>query len=831
MALKLVRGGLFGGALEQRFLRERRILARLDHPGIARLLDGGITPEGQPFLVMERVEGVPVTEWSASRALDVPGRLRLFLEICDAVEYAHRRLVVHRDLKPSNILVTAEGRVRLLDFGVARLLDDASEEAGLTRTGMLLLTPEYAAPEQLLGQPPTLATDVFGLGAVLYELLCGKPIRKLESATLADVLRAVQAEISPIADDAELPLSIRRQFRGDLETIVHCALATEPERRYATVAMLASDVRNYLEHRPLQARPAGIRYRTGKYLRRHRAAVAVTATVAVLLALGVGGTLWQAQEAQREAVRAWQMSAFLEELFDSVDPHEARGREVSARELLDSGAMRIDSLRADPDVRVDVLVTLGSLYYRLGVFERSEQLLRQAEREALDAFGAADVRTVKVLNELGYLLVDMARHEEAAGVIENALDTVRRLDEPVALTESLDALAHLYNVQGRYAEARELRAELLELNTRLHGAESWQAAGSLNGLGAAELALDNFAEAEELLQRAAELQRKVLPPLHPSLANTLGLLSAVESNLGHPERAEPLQREELAIRIAALGEEHPDVALSLDQLGLTLSRMNRLDEAGQLYERALDLRRRTLGERHNQVADTLTNLASLRYRTGNLEAAAAYQQHALTIYQDSFGETHPRVLNGMSNLGVMLADRGRHEEASAVLERTLLLRRRELGEDHIDVGVSLQHLGNLYRATGRLADAEAALRQALAIFDARLPDDHARIARSRSALGATLVLAGRAAEALPLLEATEASMNVRYGERDSRVAENRLWLGTALAALGRDAEALPRLESSRAVFGELHGEAHDLTQRATAEVLASQRRLAQVNAQ
>ncbi|HLT89432.1 MAG TPA: serine/threonine-protein kinase [Woeseiaceae bacterium] len=825
-ALKLVRGGLFGGALEQRFLRERNILARLEHPGIARLLDGGITPEGQPYLVMERVEGMPVTDWAKAHGLNVRARLRLFLEICDAVEYAHRRLVVHRDLKPANILVTAEGRVRLLDFGVARLLDDASDEAGLTRTGMLLLTPEYAAPEQVLGHPPTTATDVFGLGAVLYELLSGRAIRRIGSTAIAEVLRAVQADILPLTSNPAMSPALRRRLSGDLETIVHCALAAEPERRYATVGMLADDIRHHLENRPVRARPAGLRYRAGKYLRRHRAGVTAAAAGALLLALGIGGTLWQAEEARREGLRAQEMSAFLQDLFESVDPFEARGHEVTARELLDKGARRIDSLRADPEVRVDVLRTLGDLYYKLGVFDRSEELLRRAEHEAVQAFGARHERTVNARNSLGYLLVDMARHDEAEDIIELALAAARRLRDPVPLTYSLDALAHLYGRQGRHAEARDLRAELLELNTRLHGAESWQVAASLNGLGAAELDLDNFEEAERLLQQAATLERKLLPPAHPSLANTLGLLAAVELNLGRPERAEPLQREELAIRIAAFGEEHPDVALSYDQLGITLTRLNRLDEAARLYDRTLELRRRTLGERHTQVADTLTNITALIYQMGDLETAIARQEEALGIYRESFGETHPRVLNAMSNLGFLLTELGRYDEAGEVLERTLALRREALGEEHIDVGTSLQHLGNLYRMTGRLGESESALRRALAIYEARLPDAHSSIARTRAGLGATLVVSGRAAEALPLLEAAEPNLGGRYGDEDPRVAECRLWLGVALAAVGRDGEARPKLESAQAALAARHGPDHGLTRRAVAELDSLERRLA-----
>ncbi|MEX2125375.1 MAG: serine/threonine-protein kinase [Woeseia sp.] len=829
-ALKIVRGGLVSGALEKRFLRERQILARLQHPGIARLLDGGFTSEGQPYFVMELVEGEPVTDWAVRQALELPQRLRLFLDVCDAVQYAHRQLVVHRDLKPANILVTADGRIRLLDFGVARLLDDATEEAGLTRTGMLLLTPEYAAPEQVRGEPATTATDVYGLGAVLYELLSGKRIRELDSHALTDVLRVLDSEILPLGERDDLPVVLHRQIRGDLETIVHCALAREPQRRYATVDAMAADVRRHLEHRPVLARPDTARYRLGKYLRRHRAGAAATAVALALLALGVAGTLWQAQQAQREASRATEMSAFLKDLFSSVDPEQVRGRVVTARELLDTGAARIGGLRTDPDVRVDLLLTLGDLYHSLGVFDRAEALLVQAESEALAAFGVNDVRTTKVQNSLGYVLTDMSRYDDAQAVVDRALAASRRLDDPLVLSYSIDALAHLRFNQGRYEESLDLRRELLELNTELHGANSREVAGTLQSLGTLEMDLQNYGEADRLLAEALRREREVLGSQHPSVANTLEVIAVLKVREGRPQEAEPYQREALAIRTQVLGEDHPDVARSLDQIALILQRQNRRAEAAELYERALELRRRVLGAKHARVADTLTNLAGLDYQAGDLTGAVARQREALGIYREAFGEQHPLVATGMSNLGAILRELRQYDEAGRILEDTLVLRRQLLGEEHTDVAVSLLHLAILHRLTDRLPAAEQEFRQALAIFAARLPEDHPRLAETRVGLGATLVLAGRATESLPLLESAFEDIRARIEGDDVRVAESQLWLGMALARLSRDAEALPHLQSSHTVFAALRGPGHYMAQQASEEFDGLQRRLAQAAA-
>lgn len=818
-ALKIVRGGLISRALEERFLRERRILARLEHPGIARLLDGGFTPEGQPWFAMELVEGEPITEWAGNRALDVPARLRLFLDACAAVQYAHRRLVIHRDLKPANILVDSDGRVRLLDFGVARLIDEAADEAGLTRAGWHALTPAYAAPEQLRGEAPTTATDVFGLGAVLYELLCGNPIREPGAAEPAEFRRTIDREIPPLAAHDHLPAAVRRRLRGDLETIAAVALAPEPERRYPSVEALTSDIERHLAAIPVKARPSSTAYRVARYVRRHRVGVAASATVVALLAAGTVGIWWQAVEARREASRAREMAAFLQDLFESVDPDEARGRVVSARELLDRGAERIEELEADPDLRVDVVRTLGELYFRLGAFDRSESLLRQAEAEALAAFGKDDSRTAVVRAALGYTLTDASRYAEAEAIIEAALAASRASEDPEATLLSLDALAHLRYLQGRYEESRDLRLEQRPLAEALRGPDSEEVASLFNSLGACEMQLENFAEADRLYAEALRRQRAIYGNDHRLVANTLGLIGSVRLREGRPRDAEPFQREVLAIRERVLGPEHPDIARSLDQLAISLERQGRRDEARVLAERALELRRRVLGPRHSDVAATLMNLATIAYRTGDLEGALARQLESLEIYREAFGE-HPHLAHALANTGVIMRDLGRYEEAREKLDESLAMRRKLSGDDHTNVAVSRLYLAKLERMTGRLPLAEDQYRQALEIFQLRLPAGHARIAEARAGLGATLVLRDRPGDAVPLLEQASEALRGADTPDELEVAECRLWLGAALAKLSRGAEARSHLEAAQATLLRLRGPGHSLSARATAELAA-----------
>ena len=817
-ALKIVRTGLVSGTLEKRFIRERQILARLEHSGIARLLDGGLTDNGQPYLVMELVEGEPITQWAERHELDVTARLHLFLQVCDAVQYAHRQLVVHRDLKPENILVTAEGRVRLLDFGVARLLDEGVEDEGLTRTDFLLLTPEYAAPEHVRGEPATTLTDVYGLGAVLYELLCGRHIRKVDSHSLTDVVRAVEAEIPSIAEQEHLSSSLRHRLRGDLDTMLRCALANEPRRRYPSVEAFAADVRRHLENRPVHARADTVLYRLGKYVRRHRLGVTAAATTFIVLALGLAGTLWQAREAQREAIRAREMALFLESLYSAVDPEQARGRVVTARELLDNGAARVGELKADPAVRVDVLRTLGKLYYQLGVFDRSEALLMQTQDEARAAFGSDSSPTARVQSALAYLLTDQSRFDEAQAIIEPSLELSRRRNDLTDITEGLDTLAHLRYEQGRFAESLAIRKELLAAVTQLHGEHSSEVARLFNSLGACEMQLENFAEARRLLSEGLRRQRTILGAEHPTIANTLAMLGTLANREGDPAEAEAHQREALAIRMQIFGERHPDVPLSLDQIAMSVARQNRNDEALALYERALEARRATLGARHAQVADTLTNLSTLDYKLGDLDSAIARQREALDIYLQAYGERHPRVANATSNLAVMLREVRRFDEAEQLLQRSLAIRLALSGPDHTDVAVALLHMGTLDRMRNRLVSAEEKFRRSLVIFTARLPEDHPRLAEAQTGLAATLVLGKRPLEAIPLLEAAYAKLRQKLEGTDMRVAESQYWLGAALARLSRDVEALPHLQAAHAAAIELRGADHEIAQVAAAEL-------------
>jgi serine/threonine protein kinase/tetratricopeptide (TPR) repeat protein len=850
VALKVVRQGFFGEDLRRRFVRERQILALLQHPNIARLLDGGVAPEGLPYFVMELVSGTPITAFCDRQALGPEERLRLFLGVCAAVQHAHRSLVVHRDLKPSNILVTAAADVKLLDFGIAKLLGEeaAQAAAGVTRTAAPL-TPAYAAPEQLRGEPVTTATDVYALGVVLYELLAGHlpadPPGAGRGGELAPALARAAAGWEPprpstVAEPAGGPAGNppaagadprtrrrrRRRLRGDLDTIVLTAMRHAPERRYPSADALAEDLRRHLAGLPIRARPDTPGYRLGKFVRRHLLGVAATALLLAALLAALASAGWQASEKAREARRAeeeartaGEVTRFVMSLFEGSDPSHARGATVTARELLDEAARRIrGSLAGQPVVRARLLHTLATIQFSLGLFDRARPLAAEALALRRANLPAGDPQIADSLDQLGTILVQQADYGGAGPLLREALAMRRRAAGKQAdphLAVSLENLANLLHKTGDLAGAEALYGQALAVARRgaARPADDPGVAQLLSELAANTQDRGRYGAAAGLYAQALEIRERVLGDSHPAVAATLTDFGSDLVYLGRFDEAEAKLGKALTLREKVLGPDHPDVGFTKLALADLDDTRGRYDAAEREVGEALAIFRRSLGEAHRQVTECLNFLAALKYRRDDLAGAEALFRQVVARSAAALGGEHPDTLSSKGNLAMTLRYEGKLVEAERLLRETLAARRRTLGDQHIDVAQNLENLGGLLVRIGRAGEAVPQDQAAVAIYQRALGPVHAQTAIALRELGVAEAAAGMDAGAEAHLREALAVLRQLHKEADPHFVRIPLAYGDLLLAQRRQAEAEPILrqvlatveadrESSRWVLAE-----------------------------
>ena len=641
VALKLIKRGMDSDEIHRRFLAERQILARLNHPHIARLLDGGVSTEEQPYFAIEYIEGSTILAHCESRQLGLQDRLRLFLDVCEAVRYAHQNLVVHRDLKPSNILVTPEGQVKLLDFGIAKLLSqEPGVETGLTETGVRVMTPEYASPEQVRGEPVTTATDVYALGTVLYELLTGQRAQRLESRAPAEVERIV-CRVDPEPPSSVPTGADRKRLRGDLDTITLRALKKEPDRRYPTVEQLAADVRRHLTGKPVTARPDTWRYRAAKFVGRHRIGVAAVAAIVLSLIAGLAGTAWQARVAAEkarvasaEAAKQRAVRDFLVQLFEASDPKQARGREVTARELLDRGRRGIDTaLAGHPDVRAELLTVLGIVHRSLASFAPADTLFGQALALTRTLEGDVQPELAARLTEWATNMMEQDQHARADSLLEEAISRLRSEGAHEAeLAQPLRMRGWAQANQGHYARAVELEREALAIDLRHRGDGTAEVAEDLGGLSNALLLSGDAVGGDSAARAALAIRRRTLQPGDPALLRAIADAGVTSGERGDYARAEQLFREVVAGRRQLYPNGHPELAMALDELAHWVEQQGkgRYAEAESLYVQALDMYRSVLGPDHSEVARTLSSLAGLRYERGDVPDGVRDMRAAVT---------------------------------------------------------------------------------------------------------------------------------------------------------------------------------------------------------
>jgi serine/threonine protein kinase/Flp pilus assembly protein TadD len=710
-AVKLLNASLVGHAGEERFKREGSILARLTHPHIARLVDAGLSPTGQPYLVLEHVEGEPIDRYCDTRALGVEARIRLFLDVLAAVAHAHANLIVHRDIKPSNVLVGTDGQVKLLDFGIAKLIEGETggEATALTREGGRALTPEYAAPEQVTGGSITIATDVHALGALLYLLLSGQhPVGEARRSP-ADLLRAIVETEPPRVSDTAAELKLRRLLRGDLDTIVAKALKKKPDERYASVTALADDLRRYLGREPISARPDSLAYRTAKFVRRHTQGLAAAGSVILLLAGLVGFyTARLAKERDRarlEAEKAAKVSELLTGLLTEADPyatHEAR--EPTVRGLLDAGAARVEKeLAGQPELQAEMLTVMGRIYHRLDLDDKAQPLLEEAVAAGRRALGPEHERIAQSLNELGVLLRDRGNIAAAGPILEEALAMRRKLlgngHKDVAVT--LVELGRVYGDQGNDQRAEPFFRESLAIRRKALGEEDHETAVSLSDLAHVLRRRGDLAGAESLFRQALPIFRKTRGEDHPHVATILNNLALIVADREDYPASETLFRQSLAMDRKALGEKHPDVAAKLINLSRALLEQGKYEEAASVLEEGLQITQASLGGDHPLMALGKIYLARVYLARKEPAAAEPLLCDALRIRQRIFPPDDWRIGVPKSILGAALTALARYDEAEPLLLDAQRVLRDIAGAQGQEARATRTRLVALYEAWGR----------------------------------------------------------------------------------------------------------------------------------
>jgi len=668
VALKLIKGGLYDSAVIQRFESERQSLAVMNHPAIAKVFDAGSTADGQPYFVMEYVDGPPITRYCDNKKLKIRERLDLFIKVCEGVQHAHQKAIIHRDLKPSNILVVeVDGKPvpRIIDFGLAKAISPQLgwEQTQFTQMGAVIGTRGFMSPEQ--ADPSVLdvdtRTDVYSLGILLYVLLTGMLPFDSEGGKkkpIDEVLRELREE-DPPSPSSKLSMEkesataaaekrgtetkqLVKLLQGDLDWITMKAVEKDRARRYGAPSELAADIERYLENRPVLARPASTGYRLKKYVQRHRVGVAAASGAAALLVAFAVTQAVQLRRITRERDRANRITDFMTNMFKVSAPSEARGNIVTAREILDKASKDIGAgLAKDPELQAQMMAVMGTVYDNLGLYTQSESLTAHAVEIRRQVLGPKHPDTLEAEEQLGWELFREGRYSDAERLLRPLIDESRRVLGPANPTTVLgmEALGKTLTDERRYQEAEKLERESLDIEMRTLGPEHPATANAIDDL--ADLLTDEgqFAESEKLHRQALDIHRRIQGPEHPSTLISMHNLAVVLSDEGRNGEAETLYREELDIARRVFGLEHPDTAHVMNDLANVLSDEGRYEEAERLNREALEIRRRVFGPDHPITASSVYNLACLAALTGRQDEAMSLLSqavdHGLSPHYDS----------------------------------------------------------------------------------------------------------------------------------------------------------------------------------------------------
>lgn len=823
VALKLIHPGMNTDGVLRRFRNEGQILASLEHSNIARLYDGGMHTDGRPFFIMERIKGEPIDIYCDKHKLPIKERLRLFITVCEAVQYAHQNLVVHRDIKPAHVLVTAEGKIKLVDFGIAKLLEPEQMKLNThqTQTGVKVMTPEFAAPEQVRGESVTTASDIYSLGVLLYLVLTGRrpynlntnsmleierivcqtePIRPSEAVTGVSIPAAVgvgNEQFDPVTTAklrGKRVEDLKRELSGDLDQIVLMALRKEPERRYQSALAVVDDIQNYLQARPIQARPSALKYRITKFAKRNRWAVLGAAAAVISIFAGLGIALWQANiarlerdTAQREAAKARAAQDYLIELFETADPAENQGEQITVMEIVERGIARLEEDLADePEVHVEMLKVLGRVEQALGDFDLSAKLLEESLIMTRELRGEEHLDVAAVKAMLAEVLRWDGEFDRAEILFREALAIRHRFIEGdnTEIAINMDRLARTLEMKGDFKEAEFLYREALAMHERLLGENSEAVSGNLNNLGWLLYQMGEREESERALRKSLEIKKQIIESPNPAISSTLSNLAVVLRAKGEYLKAEEFAEQALQQEIELYGEDHPRVTTAMSNRSLILLDMARYKEAAEQYRQILDNNRRQLGPSHIYVAFALSSLAMALIEDGQGNESFPLLDEAVEIFQQAVGQDHRYYARSLAIKGLAMFYQN-PAQAKPIFDQSVRILSQAVGTDHPDLARVLSNLGRVQVAIGEFHTAEITFRKALKIQREALSAHHTNTIWTLINLGHLLTELRQMDEAEQLLlEALEASATTLPEDHWQRIAA-RLELGACLKKSGQ----------------------------------------------
>lgn len=704
VALKIIKRGMDTDALLNRFRRERQILANLVHPNIARLLDGGSTADGLPYLVMEHIEGLPITEYCDQHRLTISQRLKLFLNVCDAVSFAHQNLVIHRDIKPNNIIVNNEGVPKLLDFGIAKLLDPNEEELQeLTVLGANILTPEFSSPEQIQGKQITTSSDVYSLGMLLYTLLTGQRPYHFDNRSPGAVEKVITTKIPTLPSslinfnttkDATEKLQsnnsieeisnlrsvgkekLRRILYGDLDIINLKALQKEPERRYTTVEQFSQDIKRHLKGLPVDARKDTVIYRAKKFIRRHRIGFAIASIMFLIINTAVFGIIWQGQIAKQEAAKAKQTLSFVKQMLAAANPLES-GKELTVEQLLDEAGKRIPKeLHEQPKVENEIRSILGEAYQSLGYYDK------------------ARIHFVENLSLL------QKQYGNLHSLVANG-------------TRELAVLEHY---KGDYSRADSLYRRAIDLYRQIGETNSGDYAIALNDFGTINLDQAKYDSAIIVFEESFKIMRNVFGENHFQVGSVLNNLAFAFDDMGDYKMADSLYKQALRVFRHNYSEEHPEIANTLNNYAFV--KLNIGDTLGSLnlHQQALDMWRNIVGNDHPDIGLTLHNIAAVTFYKKDYDNAETKMREVINIFSKNYEPDHPFLGSAYFMMGRILNAQKKYQEAEKFMKKSLEIREAKLETGHPQIGSVYYELGKNYFSNNQLQSAEKWLLKAHQLY-------------------------------------------------------------------------------------------------------------------